>query len=551
MRIFTFLLRFSPTIVLVSILLGIVSGLCNIGILALIGATLTSDPRFSPQTSFWGLILLCVLMPFSRLASELVLNYVGQGAVLNLRMKMSRKILETPMRHLEKIGSPRLYATLTEDVMSISGAILLLPLLAINTAVTLGCLGYLGWLSFNILSVVLLFMFFGVISYQIMLRRSIRYQRRAREESDVLFKHFRSLNDGTKELKIHRNRRDSFISLLSSSADSLRRLNLKAVAIMISAASWGQVLFFVLIIFVLFFLPSHDDFSLPVQAGAVLTILYMITPLTITMNSLPMLSRASVSLDKVEMLGLSLDAHKDKGELPAAPASLDQWRKLELIDISHTYPGEREDETFTLGPMRLDFRPGEMVFITGGNGSGKTTLVKLITGLYVPEAGEIHLDGVPVTTVTRDAYRQLFSVVFSDFHLFESLLGVAGPKLDEQALHYLKQLHLSNKVRVKDGKLSTTELSHGQRKRLALLTAYLENRPVYIFDEWAADQDPQFKEIFYYDLLPALKARGKTVLVISHDDRFYHMADRVIKLDYGQIVTDKSSVVARRPLIAV
>ena len=551
MRIFTFLLRFSPTIVLVSILLGIVSGLCNIGILALIGATLTSDPRFSPQTSFWGLILLCVLMPFSRLASELVLNYVGQGAVLNLRMKMSRKILETPMRHLEKIGSPRLYATLTEDVMSISGAILLLPLLAINTAVTLGCLGYLGWLSFNILSVVLLFMFFGVISYQIMLRRSIRYQRRAREESDVLFKHFRALNDGTKELKIHRNRRDAFISLLSSSADSLRRLNLKAVAIMISAASWGQVLFFVLIIFVLFFLPSHDDFSLPVQAGAVLTILYMITPLTITMNSLPMLSRASVSLDKVEMLGLSLDAHKDKGELPAAPASLDQWRKLELIDISHTYPGEREDETFTLGPMRLDFRPGEMVFITGGNGSGKTTLVKLITGLYVPEAGEIHLDGVPVTTVTRDAYRQLFSVVFSDFHLFESLLGVAGPKLDEQALHYLKQLHLSNKVRVKDGKLSTTELSHGQRKRLALLTAYLENRPVYIFDEWAADQDPQFKEIFYYDLLPALKARGKTVLVISHDDRFYHMADRVIKLDYGQILTDKSSVVARRPLIAV
>ena len=551
MRIFTFLLRFSPTIVLVSILLGIVSGLCNIGILALIGATLTSDPRFSPQTSFWGLILLCVLMPFSRLASELVLNYVGQGAVLNLRMKMSRKILETPMRHLEKIGSPRLYATLTEDVMSISGAILLLPLLAINTAVTLGCLGYLGWLSFNILSVVLLFMFFGVISYQIMLRRSIRYQRRAREESDVLFKHFRALNDGTKELKIHRNRRDSFISLLSSSADSLRRLNLKAVAIMISAASWGQVLFFVLIIFVLFFLPSHDDFSLPVQAGAVLTILYMITPLTITMNSLPMLSRASVSLDKVEMLGLSLDAHKDKGELPAAPAPVDQWRKLELIDISHTYPGEREDETFTLGPMCLDFRPGEMVFITGGNGSGKTTLVKLITGLYVPEAGEIRLDGVPVTTVTRDAYRQLFSVVFSDFHLFESLLGVTGPKLDEQALHYLKQLHLSNKVRVKDGKLSTTELSHGQRKRLALLTAYLENRPVYIFDEWAADQDPQFKEIFYYDLLPALKARGKTVLVISHDDRFYHMADRVIKLDYGQILTDKSSVVVRRPLIAV
>src|SRR2546421_330480 len=267
MKIFGFLLRFSPAIVLVSIFFGIISGASNIGSLALIGATLTKDPRFSPETCYRGLIILCFLMPVSRFISELVLNYIGQRAVRDLRMKMSRKILEAPMRHLETVGSPRLYATLTEDIMSITGALLMLPLLAINFAVTVGCLVYLGWLSFNILSVVLLFMFFGVITYQVLLRRSIRYQRQAREETDTLFKHFRALNDGAKELKIHNRRREAFFSdLLSPTAEVLRRLSLRAMAILTAAASWGQTLFFVLIIFVLFVLPNYDDFSLPVQA---------------------------------------------------------------------------------------------------------------------------------------------------------------------------------------------------------------------------------------------------------------------------------------------
>jgi putative pyoverdin transport system ATP-binding/permease protein len=97
-------------------------------------------------------------------------------------------------------------------------------------------------------------------------------------------------------------------------------------------------------------------------------------------------------------------------------------------------------------------------------------------------------------------------------------------------------LQLSHKVQVKDGSLSTTELSQGQRKRLALLTAYLDDRPIYLFDEWVADQDPFFREVFYQQILPELKKRDKAVLVISHDDRYFHLCDRLIKLDYGQIV---------------
>jgi putative ATP-binding cassette transporter len=176
-----------------------------------------------------------------------------------------------------------------------------------------------------------------------------------------------------------------------------------------------------------------------------------------------------------------------------------------------------------------------LVFIMGGNGRGKSTLAKLITGLYIPESGKFFLDDQPITYKNREWDRQHFSAIYSDFYLFERLVGMTNHDLDKQAAEYWREFHLENKVQVKDGVLLTTALSQGQRKRLALLTAYLEDRPIYLFDEWASDQDPFFRDIFYKQLLPELKRRGKTVFVISHDDRYFDIADRAIKLDYGKV----------------
>ena len=214
--------------------------------------------------------------------------------------------------------------------------------------------------------------------------------------------------------------------------------------------------------------------------------------------------------------------------------------ELELAGVTHSYHHEEDDSHFMVGPVNLGFRPGEIVFLVGGNGCGKSTLAKIIAGLYPPERGEIRVDGRLVTDANRDDYRQLFSAVFSDFYLFNSLIGLNGANLDEQAQLYLRQLHLDRKVKVQGQQLSTLSLSQGQRKRLALLTAYLENRPFYLFDEWASDQDPEFKNIFYRQLLPDLQARGKSVLVITHDDNYFSCADRIIKLDYGHVVFETS-----------
>ena len=90
-------------------------------------------------------------------------------------------------------------------------------------------------------------------------------------------------------------------------------------------------------------------------------------------------------------------------------------------------------------------------------------------------------------------------------------------------------------MRIEDGRLSTVDLSTGQRKRLALVLALLRDRPVFVFDEWAADQDPEFRDAFYNQVLPELKRRGKTVICVTHDDGFFHLADREVVFADGRV----------------
>ncbi|MEV6279587.1 ATP-binding cassette domain-containing protein [Nocardia sp. NPDC051832] len=198
-------------------------------------------------------------------------------------------------------------------------------------------------------------------------------------------------------------------------------------------------------------------------------------------------------------------------------------------------PSPDTDEGFHLGPLDLVFEPGQISFVVGGNGSGKSTLAKLITGLYVPRTGRLALNGEQIDHENIEWFRQNSSAVFTDFHLFEEYLGFDRPDLDGEVRRYLEELQISHKVTVENGRLSTIDLSQGQRKRLALLTALLEDRAIYVFDEWAADQDPKFRDVFYREILTSLKERGKTVIVITHDDRYFDCADQLVKLDFGRI----------------
>lgn len=517
------------------ILLGVVSGLANVGLVALINDRLhaleTSDPGV--LTVF---VVLLLLLPAARFLSSAVLTKLTQKTLLFVRMELAERILQAPLRQLESHGRHRLLAALTDDVGAISGALAGVPLLFMHGAVIVGCLGYLGWLSWPGLLLVLVFMVVGIATYQLPLVKAMEQFRLARQKWDGIFKGLRALTEGTKELKLHRRRREVFFEdHLKASARAMQTHTLWANLLTAGAQSWGQILFFVLIGLVLFALPGFGAAEEYAVTGFCLTILYMMSPIEVVLNLIPSFGRARVAVDAIEELGLSLGREKVE---PAQVGEAPSWRRLELRGATHTYFHRESKETFTLGPIDLAFEPGELVFVIGGNGSGKTTLVKLLTGLYEPEEGELRWDGLPVDGKNRERYRQLFSVVFTDFFLFDGFFGLEHPELDREAREYLALLELSEKVEVKDGVLSTLDLSQGQRKRLALLTAYLEDRLIYVFDEWAADQDPQFKEVFYKRLLPELKERGKTVIVISHDDHYYGAADRLVKLDYGQVEFD-------------
>ncbi|MBW4551911.1 MAG: cyclic peptide export ABC transporter [Aphanocapsa sp. GSE-SYN-MK-11-07L] len=541
MNLFYLLLRTSWRIVLLAGIAGLFNGASTAGLIALINGII-SKLMGAQQWLTWGFFGCSIVLLSTNFASQVLLVRASQGAIFQLRLLLSERMLASPLRSLENIGNPQLLATLTDDVEWVSRSFAVLPAVFNAIAIFLGCLVYMAYLSLTAFLVLLGLIVFGVSSYEFLASRASRFLRLARDEQDRLFQHFRAVTDGNKELKLSRSRRQAFLDQqLRTSAATSRRLNVTGMTMFAIAASWGQLLLFSTIGFFLFALPRVLNVNPAVLSGYVITIIYLMMPMQQILEAVPTLTRATVALRKIDSLQLSLAEQTSETELIANQPAIAPWQQIQLVDIHHSYLGGQGEQTFTftLGPLDLSFQGGELVFIIGGNGSGKSTLAKLLTGLYVPESGTILVDGQPITDQNREWYRQHFSVVFADFYLFDRLLGLGNPNLDAQAQAYLTQLKLNHKVEVKDGVLSTTALSQGERKRLGLLNAYLEDRPIYLFDEWASDQDPMFRDLFYTQMLQELKQRGKTVFVISHDDHYFHVADRMIKLDYGKVEYDK------------
>jgi putative ATP-binding cassette transporter len=541
MRLFSVLKQHAPRgLLIASVVFGVLSGAASTGLLWVINEYLFSWGSTTRGQAIMGFVVLLLVASLTRFFSSYTLAALGARAAYDLRVRLAERILGAPLRRLEELGSHRLMVSLTDDVNAVTDAMAIVPMFFINLAVVGGGLIYLGWLSWQVLLMVILFMVVGSLTYVLPLRAGIKRQELAREVEDDMFDTYRGLTQGTKELKMRRQRRFDFLDVLKGAAGSFRDLQLAAQRIFIAAATWGNLLFFAAIGLVLFYLPIFlGSLDVRIMASYVVVLIYILTPLQTVLNDFPMLTEADVAVRKIERLGISLLRHGEP-EISEEETAVDPgWQNLELRGVSHAYRHESDDSEFTLGPLDLTFTPGEWVFVVGGNGSGKTTFAKLVLGLYPPEEGEVRLDGQLVDDDARVRYRQIFSPVFTDFFLFESLLGLGSPDLDEKARQYLEELHLKHKVRIQDGRLSTVDLSQGQRKRLALLNAYLEDSPIFLFDEWAADQDPEFKEIFYRRMLPSLKERGKLLLVISHDDRYYHLGDRVLKFDFGQLVYDR------------
>jgi putative ATP-binding cassette transporter len=543
MNLITLLLRSSWKILALAAIIGLLSGVSTAGLLVTVNAQINHYPLIN--TLIWSFISLCFLRFITNIFSKYLLINLAEKVILELRLILSERILAAPLYHLENLGKHRILATLTDDVFSISNTVYIIPTLCIDIAIVVSCLVYLFWLSPTIFFLVVISLLLGIFSYQQLAKNANSFFTLARQQEDQLFNHFRSITEGTKELKLHYQRRQTFIKQeLRETAQLFRRKNVVGMTIFAAAASWGNILFFVVVGLVIFILPNLQVVPTYILSGYALTILYLLSPLDYIMSAIPSLSKATVALSNIDSLKLLLSNYYRDSNLMTGIEADNFCRRLELISVTHTYHQDQEDTVFTLGPIDFTIAGGEIVFIVGGNGSGKSTLVKLITGLYIPESGKIYLNGKLVTTENQEWFRQNFSVVFSDFYLFDNYLNLGKTIADEQIYDYLVKLQLDKKVQVKSGRISTTSLSQGQRKRLALLTAYLEDRPIYVFDEWASDQDPIFKNIFYTQILFELKNKGKTVIVVTHDEQYFYLSDHIVKLDYGKVNNVHNYVIA-------
>lgn len=531
MSLLWYLVRHSRGALLAALVMSVIGGLGNAALVALINQALSAPGERLARLGL-EFLAICLVVLVTRTLSQTMFMQLGQRAKATLRMRTIRRIGEASYADLEKQGAARPLGVLTQDLDTVVVFFVNLPVLATQSAVIVGCLAYLGYLSWPILLYAITTIALGVAGSRWISTKALFHLRSSRKREDELVKDFRALFDGAKELKLHKARKQAFIDeVIAPNVEAVRVQRSRGYVLNSAAASWGNMILFVFIGCTLFILVRLFPVSPAVMSGYAMTFLYMIMPIEGLLSAIPTVSMARVAFERIEQVNADLPEEKLR---PATET--DGFDTIVLDGATHRYFREKENEVFTLGPINLAFRPGEIVYLIGGNGSGKTTLAKMLVGLYPPESGRILLNGIAVGEAEREIYRQHFSVVFSDFFLFDSLLGMRVNGLDEKARTLLEALQLDHKVDVSDGTFSTTQLSQGQRKRLALLVAYLEDRPFYLFDEWAADQDPVFKDVFYKHLLPQLRAKGKTVFVITHDDRYFHLADRYIKLDYGQVV---------------
>jgi len=489
------------------------------------------DATFVLYAQFAALILLLFILGT---ASHIAITTLGHRLVYQMRRTLIKRILDTDVEHLESLGTSRLLASLNSDTASITSAFIALPAIIYGLTLSVAGFFYLAWLSLPLFQIIFGWLALTVFIGWFLLKRTHAEVMRAREAEDALYQDYQAILAGRKELRLNRSRAHQFYDE-EFSRDAGRNRDHDIRADIYNGVNDNWVNAMILGSIGLVFLLTYGAAWAPVEIAVTfaLTILFLRTPLSNLVMAVPSLVAGNVALLKLKSLDLA--DYRPSFSNPGA-ALPDNWQTLDLNGIHYQYHAIGGDSGFAVGPVDLSINRGETIFIIGGNGSGKSTLIRILVGLYDANDGQIQIENQVIDETARAAFQQLFSTVFSDFYLFSALLGPDGKHADQEEINvWLAALAMTDIAAVNDGRLVNTQLSQGQRKRLALLLAILEKRPILVLDEWAADQDPQFRRFFYTHLLPELKNRGITIIAVTHDDRYFHVADRILKMDNGQL----------------
>lgn len=471
-------------------------------------------------------IALLIVFFLSSTVVELGLSVFGQNFIFKMQRRVVKQILDTPLLKVAKVGKARILASLGSDVRNISFGLLRLPDFLQSSILILCTSAYLCYLSPQIFTLCAIWIIVVFTINNFLMMKVYAYFRKARENDDALQNNYQNILDGHKELLINRYRAKLYYEDEFESNARSKKKNSTLGNLFNNLSSNFTNVALLALVGVEFYLALEFKWASVAEATTIaLSILFLRTPLVSMIGSFPTLLLAKIALDKIAKL--ELDDYKEHFE---KTNSIKDWRQISFKNTSFSY-----DDNFHLNPVNLDLKKGELIFLIGKNGSGKSTFCMLLTGLFKPSEGEIFVDDMKIDDDNLDIYRSLVSAVFSDFHLFTKTLAKEKFADEEKIASWLEFLELKGKTRVEDHELVLTKLSTGQKKRLAMLIALLEERDILVLDEWAADQDPVFRRFFYKKLLPLLKEQGKTIFAITHDDAYFDSADRIFLAEGGNI----------------
>jgi putative pyoverdin transport system ATP-binding/permease protein len=520
-------------------LMAVVAGAASAAILAIVNAAAQAPGEVGGQSyhvALFGLALLAYV--FSQKYVLVVTTDEVERIVDGRRRGLIRKLAACELQGVEKIGHGVIFTAINADAQTISqtAGSLMLGVQALILMFWTGV--YLATLSLATLALVALVLLIAARIYRSKINKARQELRRANDEVTAFHEVIEGLLGGFKEVKLSSRRA---VELLEDAMQvSGRTAYFRSLAQRALAANFifSQVAIFVLLGTLVFVLPAISTTFADVTVKSLTAVLFLVGPISGIISSVPQITVANAAAENLLRLEQLLDQHAEPGKTAAetmadATKHLGSFREIELQRL-HFSRGQGS-ERFTVGPIDLTIRAGETIFITGGNGSGKTTFVKMLTGLYPADSGDILVDGELVTRSSIQRYRDMFAAVFSDFHLFNKLYGIDDVD-PQRGAEMIDQMEIEDKVTLGERSFSTVDLSSGQRKRLALVAVQLEDKPIIVLDEWAADQDPHFRAKFYETLLPRLKASGTTVIAITHDDKYFHLADRRLHMEDGRIV---------------
>ncbi len=471
-------------------------------------------------------IALLIVFFLSSTIVELGLSVFGQNFIFKMQRRVVKQILDTPLLKVAKVGKARILASLGSDVRNISFGLLRLPDFLQSSILILCTSAYLCYLSPQIFTLCAIWIIVVFTINNFLMMKVYAYFRKARENDDALQNNYQNILDGHKELLINRHRAKLYYEDEFESNARSKKKNSTLGNLFNNLSSNFTNVALLALVGVEFYLALEFKWASVAEATTIaLSILFLRTPLVSMIGSFPTLLLAKIALDKIAKL--ELDDYKEHFE---KTNFIKDWCQISFKNTSFSY-----DDNFHLNPVNLDLKKGELIFLIGKNGSGKSTFCMLLTGLFKPSEGEIFVDDMKIDDDNLDIYRSLVSAVFSDFHLFTKTLAKEKFADEEKIASWLEFLELKGKTRVEDHELVLTKLSTGQKKRLAMLIALLEERDILVLDEWAADQDPVFRRFFYKKLLPLLKEQGKTIFAITHDDAYFDSADRIFLAEGGNI----------------